>query len=337
MPNVPGMPNIPGGGARQQKAAQLRAETEAKKKSSAQQATASKAGADWRPVKDGETLDDIAAEYGVSSQDIWDDPLNKQLRDRRGDPSKLAQGDSLYVRKQKKEYSGGPVGQGDYVVQDGDCISSIAKDTGHFWETLWNEPANSKLKEVRKDPNVLLPGDRVTIPEITTKQEPGETEMRHRFVRKGEPAKLRLRLLEGPLVIDQDDEDQQIQPDQPRGNVPYRLIADGERFEGTADADGWLECSIPGNARQGRLILNPDTDEEQEFRVQLGRVGPISELSGVRERLQNLGFECETGDEDVMTPALESALRAFQKQNQLPDTGEPDEATRQKLVEVHRS
>ncbi len=250
----------------------------------------------------------------------------------------------------------GPQGEGDYVVQDGDCISSIAKNSGHFWETIWNDPGNSQLKTQRRDPNVLLPGDRVTIPELRPKEEDGATEEHHRFRRKGEPAKLRLRLME-ESEPEQEDEDEQQQPqaqvgdadtfvgsdseeehhfgeDKPRANVPYDLIIDGERHTGSTDEDGRIEVPMSGNKRRGKLILNPGTEEEEEFALQLGHISPVSELSGVKQRLTNLTFDC--GDvSDEMTAGLETALRAFQQKYDLPVTGEPDQATRDKLVEVH--
>jgi N-acetylmuramoyl-L-alanine amidase len=58
-----------------------------------------------------------------------------------------------------------------HTVKQGDCISSIAHETGFFWETLWNHPDNAKLKQLRKNPNALLPGDVVSIPDQRVKQE----------------------------------------------------------------------------------------------------------------------------------------------------------------------
>ena len=87
-------------------------------------------------------------------------------------------------------------GQGNYFVKQGDCIYSIAKAHGFLWETLWDLPENAELKQMRKDPAVLYPGDRVFIPDLRKKEEPGETEKRHRFRLKGTPSKLVLRFLD---------------------------------------------------------------------------------------------------------------------------------------------
>ena len=251
---------------------------------------------------------------------------------------------------QEEDQNTGPVGQGDYVVKRGDCISSIAKNTGHFWETIWNDSANAELKEVRKDPNVLLPGDRVTIPEIEQREEDCATTQRHRFRRLGEPAKLKLRVMKEP---DQEAEEeaeseeetqasparpreQESQEDEPRANLPYTLEIDGQTFSGQTDEEGYLEHPIPGNARRGKLVLEPGTANEVSIPVQLGALDPLTETRGVKQRLNNLAFDC--GDEtDEPTPQFEAALKAFQEKHGLEATGRPDQETRDKLQEVHGS
>jgi len=250
----------------------------------------------------------------------------------------------------------GPLGQGEYIVKDGDCISSIAKNSGHFWETIWNEPANNELKTVRKDPNVLLEGDKVTVPDVRRKDEPGATEEHHRFRRKGEPAKFRLRLMREPdseredrsvediVTFDADgnclseDPEPQTEPleDEPRANVPYLLDVDAQRFEGTTDADGFLEVAVPGNARRGRLLLYPGTEQQEEFTLELGHLAPITEIVGVKQRLANLTFDCGDRTEE-MTPGLEQAITAFQVKHGMEPTGELTDDFRTALQEAHGS
>ena len=161
-------------------------------------------------------------------------------------------------------------------MQGTDCISSIAKSAGHFWEKIWNYGPNAELRAARQDPNVLLREDRVAIPEIKPKHEPGETEMRHRFVRRGEPAVLRMRILV---------------EDEPVVNAAYRLAIDGKSQDGTTDADGRVQAHIPGNARSGRLIVDAP-DQQLAFPLTLGGIDPVTEPSGVQGRLSNLGYQC---------------------------------------------
>jgi N-acetylmuramoyl-L-alanine amidase len=255
-----------------------------------------------------------------------------------------------------KDAGGGPVGSGEHVVRDGECISSIARDSGHFWETIWQDPANAELRQRRADPNVLLAGDRVHVPEKRSRVESGGTEARHRFVRKGEPAKLRLRLLEPDDTPDPGQESKAALPryqgrsvesedppieetkrePQPRRNVPYLLDVDGKLFEGQTDGDGRIEIAIPPNARSGTLTLNPGTDRAERMQLRLGTLSPIGEVVGVKERLANLSFDCGDRTQDE-TPALHAAIRTFQKQQGLEATGVLDDALRDKLRDAHGS
>jgi hypothetical protein len=199
----------------------------------------------------------------------------------------------------------------DYKVKQGDCISSISARHGLFWEKVWNHPKNAKLKEKRKDPNVLYPGDVVFIPEKEKKEESGATEQRHRFKKKGTPAKLKIRLL---------------RKDQPRANLPYRLKIDGEwRSEGETDGDGFVEASIPPCAKTAEIHLETPGQSVEVYTFNLGGLDPIDTDDGIRERLSCLGFR--VGDD--MTRAIE----AFQKKEGMNPTGQMDEATRTRLKE----
>jgi hypothetical protein len=244
----------------------------------------------------------------------------------------------------------------DYTVRSGDCMSSLAFDRGFIWETLWNHPKNADLKSKRRDPNILLEGDVVWIPDLTLKHEPRATEKRHRFKLKGTPAKLRLRILEEPVPeppspppvaptgpVDTRHvatEDPPYEPralkDRPRANIPFILDIDGKITNGKTDGDGRIECSIPPNARRGTLILEPGTPKETIIPLQLGHLDPVTEIRGVKNRLINLGFDCGDCTDDV-TPQFTLAVSAFQEKHRLRVTGQVDQRTRDKLREAHGS
>lgn len=200
-------------------------------------------------------------------------------------------------------------------------MSSIAMDHGFYWETLWNDPANAELKEKRKDPNILYAGDVVEIPEKRLREESGATAAKHRFRRKGRPEILRIRLLD--------------RFDEPRAKIPYRLIIEGDTRQGVTNGDGELKEPIPPNARSGRLIVGEDPDVT-EIPLKLGHLDPITELSGIQMRLMNLGYQCVSSDGELNEETRE-ALRQFQRNYRLEPTGEPDESTKQTLVERHGS
>ena len=203
-----------------------------------------------------------------------------------------------------------------HVVEAGESIPSIAKDSGFFWKTIWDHPNNSKLKAERQDPNVLYEGDEVFIPDLELKEFNKSTEHQWKFKRKGEPVKFKLRLL---LM------------DQPRANEDYILIIDGKPIMGKTDGDGKLEEWIPGNARGGKLVLKGG---KEEYPVMIGELDPISKISGVRQRLNNLGFACGS-DGDEIDDQTREAIMEFQAKYELEVTGEPDDAFKSKLKGLH--
>jgi hypothetical protein len=215
--------------------------------------------------------------------------------------------------------SSGPVGQGDYVVNAGDCISSIARASGHFWKKLWDLAANAELKRARGDPNILLEGDLVTVPPLEPREESCATEKTHKFVRKGEPAKLRLQIM--------------LEDSTPRANSDYVLNIDGKLSSGKTDGEGKLEVWIPPDARKGTITF---CDDNCAINLELGSLDPIDQISGIKGRLNNLGYNCGPADDDLNS-ATKAALKHFQKKNGLEPSGAVDDQTRTKLKQVHGS
>jgi hypothetical protein len=203
-----------------------------------------------------------------------------------------------------------------YTVKQGDCISSIAFKHGLFPETIWNDSKNSNLKQERKDPNVLLPGDEVYIRDKEGKEESCASEERHRFRRKGVPEILQIQ-----FKIN----------DEPRANEAYVLEIDGALSEEQTDADGVAEVWIPPNAMKGKISFR---DREDEYELDLGGLDPITEISGVQARLGTLGFYDGPVDGE-MSDELEQAIRVVQERHNLEPTGKLDEATRNVILDEY--
>ncbi len=207
----------------------------------------------------------------------------------------------------------GPVGRGGYVVKRGDGMESIAYAHGFFWETLWDDAANAELKEVRKDPNVLLPGDLVTIMAKRAKTVEKPDAQRHRFRRKGVPHVLKVRFADWQ--------------GQPRTNENAKINVDGTLSDGTTDGDGLLEIPMSPGARTA--IVRFETGHE--FEIDLGHLDPATEPQGVQQRLRNLGFYTGpiSGKLDHETAR---AIERFQSSVGLSPSGEVDDLTRDRLV-----
>lgn len=207
----------------------------------------------------------------------------------------------------------------NYTVRQGDCIASIAAKTGFLWTTIWEHSANSELKNLRKDPNILHPGDVVVIPSKELEEVSCSTETLHNFVLKKTLTKLRLKLLEN---------------DEPRGNEKYILLIDGIKFEGLTKSDGSLEHPISPIAKKGELTLSPDNPKKmQVYDLKLGKLNPIKEISGVQGRLFNLGFFVEISGK--IDNATIEALKSFQEKHNISVTGKIDEETTNKLRELY--
>jgi hypothetical protein len=205
----------------------------------------------------------------------------------------------------------------EHVVQQGECLNSIAAAYGLLWQTIWNFPRNAALKHKRKDPNILFPGDLLYIHDKTPRLQSCATDRRHSFRLQAQPCKLRVMLLYN---------------DKPRAGEPYSLIVDGVFFDGKADADGWVEREIPPGAVQGRLVLK---NAGEVHLLLLGEMDPIAEIAGIQKRLQNLGYYIGEKADGIFGPKTASGVRVFQRQYGLVVDGIPGPKTQAKLKEVY--
>jgi hypothetical protein len=216
-----------------------------------------------------------------------------------------------------------PVGTGSYVVEAGDCMSSIAEAHGHFWQTLWDLPENAELKKARGDPNVLLPGDRVTIPPIRVASVTCKTGNRYVFRRRGIPEVL--------TIAFRDADGQTL------AGRKFELIVGSTTTSGTTGDGGVIRKFVPAAATGAILRIWPAVEglpEMLEWTLRIGHLDPITTIRGVKARLENLGYNCGAID-DAEDDALYGAVYAFQTSVGLEASGAIDDATRAKLRELH--
>jgi hypothetical protein len=203
-----------------------------------------------------------------------------------------------------------------HIVEQGEHLSSIAEKFGfHDFRTIWEDAQNAALREKRKNPHVLMPGDRVFIPEIKEKTEGRATGSKHTFSVKTDKLKLKV------LIQDVDGE-------------PIDDEEVGVLIEGTASREklpgGMLEKNIKRTDRSGKIELRDD-----QIPVAIGDLDPVTEESGQLARLLNLGYyrrPLEPVDEDER----KSAIEEFQCDQEIrPVTGICDASTQATLQDAH--
>jgi hypothetical protein len=209
-----------------------------------------------------------------------------------------------------------------YPVQAGDCMLGIAAEFRFDdWKAIWNLPQNKELRDKRPDPSVLSPGDEVFLPDPKPLVFTLPTGQRHRIVVKRPKVQIR------PQVLHMDAT--------PIAGAKYTLTPANKPLEGQTDGDGWLEQPIPYGHREFVLTVNLSDEPDGpifEWRLAIGHLDPVDTPSGLQQRLSNLGY-WPVGETNPAV--LPFGLRAFQEDHDLDVTGEADQATRDKLKEVH--
>ncbi len=228
----------------------------------------------------------------------------------------------------------------EHVVQQGEHLAQIAQAHGFSqWEAVWNAPENKALRDERKNPNVLFPGDRLFIPDRQTREEAGATGQRHRFERKGQALRLRV-ALHGLR-------------NQPLSGHEGTLSIESESADFTTGSDGIIEREISTGAQTGVLIdrgAPPEPDQlrlERTIELRIGVLDPVAEVSGQIARLDNLGYDASELPDRAFTAAeateieksirFRSAVEEFQCDFKLVVDGKCGKNTQAKLVEVHGS
>lgn len=198
-----------------------------------------------------------------------------------------------------------------HTVQPGDTLMALAAKYGlASWKDILDAPQNASIKQVSADPGILPKGVDLFIPNRELKQQPSAVDAVHPFVIKRPKAWLRV------VVKDADGT--------PYSGCKYDLDVEGTRASGTLPQNALVELAVPVASQSGTLRVWPSgAGEPVTWNLQLGFLDPISQDSGVQQRLTNLGFDCG-GD-------LTASVKAFQARIGAEVTGVIDDTLRNKL------
>lgn len=197
-------------------------------------------------------------------------------------------------------------------------------------DAVWDDPSNSKMKAERKDRNVLMPGEILTIPDPEVKWEDNKhTGLTHIFKRTLPTKEFKFQVLMGmPLT---------------GGKLTAcrpKIEIDGKEVTGTLTND-WVTCQIPPNAKEAVITLYytlgqkelAEVLKERKYTVKLGFLRPVTTPEGQGDRLTNLGFMAPLPN--GATPTLSQALKLFQASYGIkPVNGIAGDDTVKKLKEL---
>lgn len=204
-------------------------------------------------------------------------------------------------------------------VRQGETVIGLAEENAlKDWKAILDRPENAELRKKRSDPGILMPGDRLFIPNRVLREHPSPVDAHHKFVKKAPAAYLRVAIKDAEGT--------------PYAGKRYELTVAGKTVSGQLGADGLLEEPVPASATRGELKLWTQEGAEPEiWSLELGSMDPLDEVSGVQARLENLGFDCG-GVSGSLNDRTRAAVRSFQWLVGLEMSGEIDDALRQKLA-----
>lgn len=216
-----------------------------------------------------------------------------------------------------------------YIIQQGDTLLKIAKQFGmSSSKALYMHSSNAEFRKLRPDPNLIFPGDQITIPDDETSVFSGLPDRRHVFVysESGASEKEWLRLAM------KDSDGQNV------SGIRATLVTSGQSLEAIVSEEGILEIDLTDTDEQeGELQVfttEASADPSHRFQLQFAHLDPIDTISGIQSRCNNLGFDCGTVD-GLLGENTHRGVRAFQSAQGLTDDGKPGPKTQASLQKAY--
>jgi LysM repeat protein len=206
-----------------------------------------------------------------------------------------------------------------HTVKQGEHLSQIAQQYGfRDFHVIWDDAANAQLKSLRKNPNVLFPGDVLQIPDKTERKETRPTTKVHVFQVKSRGLKLSLVLRDYHR--------------RPVANTECELEIDGAKKVVKTDGNGRFTEVISPSMKLGS-VKAPHVGLDLPLKI--GHLDPVDTPSGQVARLANMGYYRGSIQGDPDPDELNSAIQEFQCDHDLQVDGDCGPQTQAKLNEIH--
>lgn len=208
-----------------------------------------------------------------------------------------------------------------YVVRQGDYLARLAYVHGFDANEVWNHAQNAELREMGRTPELLNPGDILYLPVKPKEGLSFSAGGPNRYQAKVPTVKVSMTFKDAEGVL---------------SDEPYEVHglgtdgSSGQPETRKTDGNGNVELELPVTTREVTIVF---PNQNVAYEVRVGDMDPVSEMSGVHKRLQNLGFADR--DPHGAIGDTEGAIRAFQKANELSPTGALDDETTQLLRDQH--
>jgi len=245
----------------------------------------------------------------------------------------------------------------EHRLDPGECLQSLALGNGFKdGKAIYDAPENADLRNLRVVPAAVAPGDTVVIPDRKPRTLSLPTEKVHKIVVRRPKALLRVQ------VCDEAGE--------PLASKPYELTLGKTTIKDTTTGAGLIEQPLPLDVTDAKLIVHEKGSKDEgrwRWHLTMATLEGSDTPRGQWQRLVNLGYWCEpdsgdgdadeVGDEggetaaggdaadgddedgddedDVPMDSFALAVRAFQHDEGLDETGEVDDDTRDRLIKRH--
>ncbi|MFT5879474.1 MAG: hypothetical protein ACI86X_000578 [Moritella sp.] len=213
----------------------------------------------------------------------------------------------------------------EHTVVQGETLPRIAKNYGFpNYKAIYEHECNAEFRALRDNPNIIFPGDVITIPD------------QERVFKPLTDAKInvfKIKKYAEYFRADFKDSD---------GNAwagkRVVLTLDDVETESFVNDDGTIEIELAEYSPEtGTLSLYFDDESEEAsdiFDLSLGHLDPVDTATGIQSRCRLLGFDCGKIDGDIAEKSS-AGIKGFQAEYGLKVDGDAAAITQAKLKEIY--